>query len=167
MVEGRCGVDHRQETLIQRRAKDEADALAKDPNIIYDDTICKYTINLPLSLYAKIQKRAKARYGGRKSMWIREVLERELANDAPVSFKQLIAEVEQRKAKQHTLVEDVEFHRMMLMAWVRRKFGKKIDRHLDPPKRYLGLTDGLQSNTSKAIRYKIHQAKMLDNACNI
>lgn len=160
-------MDSREVRLLRKRAGDEADILSESPNLIADDRVIKFSINLPLSLYAKIHKRAKQKYGGRKSMWIREVLEREVAQDAPVTFKQLIAEVEQRRIEHHTFAEEIEFKKALLVAWMRKKLSHRAERHLDPPKRYHGLGDGLQAVTSKAVRFKAHKEKMLDSAYGI
>lgn len=60
-------------------------------NEIYDDTIIKYTLNIPLELYARITKKTRkgTKYGGRRSVYLRELIERDLVNERPVSGTEL------------------------------------------------------------------------------
>ncbi len=61
-------------------------------NEIYDDTIIKYTINIPKELYCKLARKTRkgSRYGGRKSVYIRELLERSLVDERPATMKEMV-----------------------------------------------------------------------------
>jgi hypothetical protein len=152
-------MDNRNKTALQKQAERETELLTGNPNIIYDDTIVKYTINLPLSLYAKITKRAKARYGGHRSEVIRVILEREFQGDAPISFTQLVALQEQKKKP--SLQQEFEFKRVCFMAFIRRRFSRPKPHNLNPPRRYHGFIEGIQ-DPHKYIDWKRAKEKILD-----
>jgi hypothetical protein len=88
------------------------------PNTIYDDTIVKYTINLPIDLYGRITGKSKRTHVGR-SVLIRAILEDAFVDERPLSMKQLIE-------REHRAQEIV---------------------YIDPPKRYTGFVGGLMRNS--------------------
>ena len=96
-----------------------------DPtNEIYEDTIIKYTLNIPMQQYAKISKATtkRSKYGGRKSTFIREAIDEKLKrlypNESPVTIRELLQ---------------------------REKEGKicEPERVYEPPHRFLGFIGGL------------------------
>lgn len=60
-------------------------------NEIYDDKIIKYTLNIPIELYRKVSYKTRrgTRYNGRKSTFIREVLEKAIVNEHPITMAKL------------------------------------------------------------------------------
>jgi hypothetical protein len=154
----------REEAYLRKEADLDQAIAQGNPNVIYDDTIIKYTINLPIALYAKITKKAKSKYGGRRSQFIRDVLEKALQDEAPISFSRLVSITEKRVAEKPSLQHEFEFKRACLMAWYRKTFFPKKQMNVDPPRRYHGVEQGLMDNTSKAIRFKIQKEKYLDSA---
>lgn len=64
-------------------------------NKIYDDTVIKYTLNVPIEAMAKIIEITgkKTKYAGRKSVWFREAVFEKLAHtkikEKPATLTQL------------------------------------------------------------------------------
>jgi len=64
---------------------------ATRPNEIYDDTIIKYTLNIPKEWMAKISHKTRkgTKYNGHKSTYLREIIERDLVQEKPISKRKL------------------------------------------------------------------------------
>ena len=60
-----------------------------NPNIIYDDQIVKYTINIPIAMYSEITRKAHKRQLPR-SVWIRHALDRAIVNERPMTMTELL-----------------------------------------------------------------------------
>ena len=97
----------------------------KEYNTIYDDTVVKYTINIPHELYGKITKNAKRQHLNR-SVVIRAILEKAFVDETPVTMAQLL-----RREKEATEII-----------------------YVDPPRKYHGFTGGLYRDSFVAGWFK-------------
>lgn len=61
----------------------------KGSNTIYDDTVVKYTLNIPIGLYNKITANAHRQHLNR-SVVIRSILEKVFHTERPISMKELL-----------------------------------------------------------------------------
>ena len=98
--------------------------MGRDINEIYDDTVVKYTLNIPKELYYKVAiLTAKGtKYGGRKSVFLRELIENAVTDErlpTPKEYKELSA-----------------------------------GRAYEPPKRYSGFIGGLLRNSYRWIWFR-------------
>lgn len=96
-------------------------------NQIYDDTIIKYTLNIPLDLYKKITNKTRrgTRYNGRRSTFIREVLEKAIINERPVSmaeFRRLEHGEVTEPPKRFSGFIDSLLRNSFMWAWWQRKY---------------------------------------------
>ena len=95
---------------------------------IYEDTIIKYTLNIPIQLYGQIaqvtQKRTK--YGGRKSTFIREAIDEKLARLYGAQDRPPISRTELLKLEQGQVYEPPRrysgFISGLLWTWYRNKY---------------------------------------------
>jgi len=104
--------------------------LDKDsPDYYYDCGVIKYTINIPIPLYAKMSKKTgkHTKYRGIKSVYIRDLIERDVVNERPVTMKELL-----RRETRGQIYEPPKRYEGFLSSlrnsfrW--RKFRKKLDR---------------------------------------
>jgi len=161
-------MDLRDREFFKQRAKLERQVLSNDPNIIYDDRIIKYTINIPASLYVKIAKKCLdmskvEKRKVHKSELIRQILEKDFEAQPAISFSNLVSLLEREKESQNraSFQQEFEFAKASVLSWIRKGFRRKKPHNLDPQKRYHGFIEGLQ-NPRKYITWKNKKEKALD-----
>lgn len=124
----------------------------REINEIADDMIIKYTLNIPKDLYRKLCVRTgkNTRYLGRKSTYLRELLENALTNEH-------IPTEAEFKALNKGEVTRPSLKTQLWWAWYRFKrkyiYRKRPGRFLNPPKRFEGFRDGL-TNPSVWMHWK-------------
>lgn len=115
---------------------------SREINEIADDMIIKYTLNIPKDLYRKIcvKTSKNTRYLGRKSPFIREILERALMDE------RIPTEAEFKALNKGTVTKP-SLKTQLWWAWYgfKRKYVYHLPRasYLDPPKRFEGFKGGL------------------------
>lgn len=107
--------------------------MRREQAIYGDESIVKYTINIPLSLYAKITRKSHNKMIHR-SVWVRDILEKECQDEKPYSLTEL-----------------------------KRIFRyDSVPEYCDPPRRFHGFLGGL-GNSFKLVWFKNKRQRFLEN----
>lgn len=96
-------------------------------NLTYNDTIKRYTINIPLELFEKVKIKSKKAGVYRVSIYIRALLEREMRNESPLTMDDILnAQKESRRiASAEHRREDLEY---LQKGWLQRNIDKLFDK---------------------------------------
>ena len=115
----------------------------REVNEIYDDGIIKYTLNIPKDLYLKISKHTgrTTKYGGRKSTYIREVLEQALT-DERIPTQQEFEKLSVGEVTRQSFKSKVWWKYYRIKNKVLYNNEPRMD-VVGPPKKFHGFRDGL------------------------